>query len=322
MTIRAPVIGAVDVGSNTVKMTVARRRPDGTLQTLARDAETVRLGAGLAVRGSLADDRVEAALAALTRFAAVARDQGATRLVGVATEATRRASNGAEFLRRVRDETGWELAAITGDEEAAMTFRGLALEIDLTGPVTVADIGGGSTEVIVAVDGEIRSATSLRLGSGALTDLLDPADPPTVADLDACTVAALDILTVGGVTGGIGGRLVAVGGTGEYLARLVPDAHHVTGVEIEAALARCGEEPAAALAAHLGIQGARARVLPAGIAIVRALDRLLRPSHVEVARSGLRAGLLLHTFDMMDGGAASLEARPDATGLGTVPAGG
>ncbi|MDQ3513875.1 MAG: hypothetical protein M3462_09465 [Chloroflexota bacterium] len=297
---RSAVVGAVDVGSNTVKLTVARRRSDGTLRVLAADAETVRLGAGLAERGTLAGDRVDAALVALTRFGEIARSHGATRLVGVATEATRRASNGGEFLRRVRDETGWDLLAISGEDEAALTFRGLAIEVDLAGAVVVADIGGGSTEVIHADDGVIRSTTSLRLGSGALTDLLVPADPPTVADVDACTAAALDILRQGGVAGGRGGRLIAVGGTGEYLARLVPDAHRVIGAEVETALARCREMPAAMLATHLGIQEARARVLPAGIAIVRALQQVLRPIYIEVARSGIRAGLLLDTFERMD----------------------
>ena len=298
---RESVVGAVDVGSNTVKLTVARRAPDGTLDVLAEDAETVRLGAGVAARGSLAEDRVDAAMVALARFAATAGAMGATRLIGVATEATRRASNGPEFLRRVRDETGWDLLAITGDEEAALTFRGLALEVDLAGQVTVADIGGGSTEIIDAVDGEIQSAVSLRLGSGALTDLVDPADPPTTADIEACVTAALDTLASGGVHGGSGGRLIAVGGTGQYLARLVPDAHRVGTADIGRALDRCREVPAAALALRLGIQEARARVLPAGIAIVRALDQTVRPAHVQVARSGLRAGLLLEAFDAMVG---------------------
>ncbi|HEV2108842.1 MAG TPA: hypothetical protein VGR16_11310, partial [Thermomicrobiales bacterium] len=94
-------------------------------------------------------------------------------------------------------------------------------------------------------------------------------------------------------------RLIAVGGTGEYLARLVPDAHDVGSAEIETALGLCRELPSDRLAARLGIPPARARVLPAGISIVRALMDRLRPERVEVARSGIRTGLLLAAFAEM-----------------------
>ncbi|MBA2277136.1 MAG: hypothetical protein H0W06_05175 [Chloroflexia bacterium] len=303
-----PVVGVVDAGSNTVKLTVARPGRDGGVDELAAAAETVRLGAGLARSGVLAVDRIEAAMAALHDFAAIARRYGATRLVGVATEAIRRAANGPAFLDRVRAETGWEIAVISGDEEAALTFRGLALDVDLTGMVVVADIGGGSTEVIVAESGTIQHAHSTALGSGALTDALVPSDPPTAAELDACAVAATAVLAAIPLPTDGPVRLIAVGGTGEYLARLVSAAHHVGASEIAAALRLCREHPSHRLAMRLGIPPARARVLPAGIAIVRALADRLQPLRIEVARSGVRTGLLLATFAELDAANAASTA--------------
>jgi exopolyphosphatase/guanosine-5'-triphosphate,3'-diphosphate pyrophosphatase len=300
------VVGAVDAGSNTIKLSVARPGPNGGIEELATAAETVRLGAGIGMTGVLAVDRMDAAIAALHEFAAIARDHGATRLIGVATEATRRAGNGAAFLRRVRDETGWELTVISGDEEAALTFRGLALEVDLSGTVVVADIGGGSTEVILAESGMIGLARSLTLGSGALTDALVTADPPTGAEVDACIQAARASLVGVPLPSDGPARLIAVGGTGEYLAQLVSNARHLDVAGIEAALAICRTAPSERLAARLGIPPARARVLPAGIAIVRALVDVLRPERVEVARSGIRTGLLLAAF-------AEMESRRSST---------
>ncbi len=173
----------------------------------------------------------------------------------------------------------------------------------MSGTVVIADIGGGSTEVIVADSGTITLAQSLALGSGALTDALVASDPPTIAELHACAEAAQISLAAVPLPAGEPVRLIAVGGTGEYLARLVPDAHDVGSTEIEVALNLCRELPSDRLAARLGIPPARARVLPAGIMIVRTLMDRLRPERVEVARSGIRTGLLLATFaDMQSPG--------------------
>ena len=295
---RPRVVAAVDVGSNSVKMSVARPRPDGTLEELGGATETVRLGAGLDRTGRLADDRVEAALAALARFAAEARALGAERLIGVATEATRAAANGPDFLARAARETGWELRVVSGDQESALTFRGLAASTDVSGRIVVADIGGGSTELILAEDGAVRAARSFPLGSGRLTDALTPADPPTESDIDAMRAAAATALAPHATDLPTGPqlRLVAVGGTGEYLARLIGDGHRIDAASIDAVLAQLTRVTAAAVAADLGVAEARARVLPAGIAIVRVLVDRIRPGRIEVARSGIRAGLLLAAF--------------------------
>ena len=303
-----PVAAAIDIGSNSIKMTVARVRPGGP-EEIASMSETVRLGAGLETSGRLAEDRIEAALATLRRFAHEARTRGAERLVAVATEATRAAANGPAFLDRVRRDTGIDVRSIDGNEEAALTFRGLAASTDVSGCVVVADIGGGSTELIVAVDGEVRAARSLPIASGRLTDRLVPSDPPTSVQLAACRAAATGAIASVAeeltLPRGEATRLIVVGGTGEYLARLVPAARSITPAAIEDVLERFSRTPAADLALALGIAEARARVLPAGVAIVAALHDGLAPTQTEVARSGIRAGLLLATFDELEARVAS-----------------
>jgi exopolyphosphatase/guanosine-5'-triphosphate,3'-diphosphate pyrophosphatase len=281
-------------------MTLARRRASDGIDEFAWFSETVRLGAGLDRSGRLADDRIEAALVTLRRFAHEATAHGATHIHAVATEAVRVATNGAPFIARIREETGIVVRLIDGDEEAALTFRGLAASTDLSGSFVVADIGGASTEIIAATDGHVREARSLALGSGRLTDRFVVNDPPWPAEVAACRASASDsfsaILSEFALSAVAAERLVVVGGTGEYLGRLVGDERAISRSAIESVLGRLVSLTAAALAGELAIAEARARVLPAGIAIVAALTDNLGPGRIEVARSGIRAGLLLDAF--------------------------
>jgi exopolyphosphatase/guanosine-5'-triphosphate,3'-diphosphate pyrophosphatase len=289
-------VAAFDVGSNSIKMTVGRPDgADGVDEFLWRSA-TVRLGEGIERTGRLAEDRVEAALTVLREFAAEARRAGAARLVGVATEATRVAANGEEFLAQVRDDIGVDLEAISGERETELTFRGLKASISLDGDIVVADVGGGSTEVISAPGGAFEWGRSIPVGSGRLTDRLVHADPPQADEITACRDAAGAALAALPLTAGPIDRLIAVGGTGEYLVRLVPAGGPATIEDLDDVLTRLTMTRAATLATLLEIPEARARVLPAGIAIVRELAERTRARATEGARSGIRTGLLLAVF--------------------------
>ncbi|MDQ3692915.1 MAG: hypothetical protein M3464_04730 [Chloroflexota bacterium] len=300
-----PTLAAVDIGSNSIKMTVARRQTDGTLRELAWRSEVVRLGAGIDQSGRLADDRVAAALATLGRFATDAKRLGASRLIGVATEAVRVAANGPSFLDRVRREFGIEVSIIGGEREAELSFRGLAASVDLSGEVIVADIGGGSTEIIVAREGQMAGTGSVPVGSGRLTDRFVVEDPPTTAELEHCRESALTALrplqaTLVALPGALV-RMILVGGTGEYLGRMAPDSSRILPTDVAMILRRCTEMTAAMLAAELQIPEARARVLPAGFAVVAALIDLVAPRAIGVGQSGIRTGLLLEAFAEMTG---------------------
>jgi exopolyphosphatase/guanosine-5'-triphosphate,3'-diphosphate pyrophosphatase len=295
---RDRIIAAFDLGSNTIKMTVARRSNASVsnIEEFLWRSETVRLGSGIDKTGELAPDRIDAALDALTRFSAEARDAGATRLLGVATEATRIARNGEAFLGRVADETGIEIQSVTGDREASLTFLGLNGVVDLSGVVVVADIGGGSTEIIIAKSEKIQWAQSFALGSGRLTDRHVHHDPPTVEEIADAGAEAGEILSAAPVAQARGGRLIVVGGTGEYLDRLIPEDAPRDPHALDEVLERLTTIPSAQLSSSLMIPEARARVLPAGVAIARSVAELMQPASFEAASSGIRRGLLLAAF--------------------------
>jgi exopolyphosphatase/guanosine-5'-triphosphate,3'-diphosphate pyrophosphatase len=289
------VLAAFDIGSNSIKMTLARRAGNG-IDEFAWKTETVRLGQGVDATGSLAPDRIEAGLTALRSFSDFARQQGASRLIGVATEATRIASNGQAFLERVTAETGIELALITGGREAELTFLGLDGVVDLTGDVLVADIGGGSTEIILAVDRHVRFSQSFPVGSGRLTEQFVRTDPPTMAELAACRTSANNVLRAAPFEEAPRARLFITGGTGDYSFRMIPAGTLVDASVIDGLLREMTAVPAKKLAKRLAIPIARAAVLPAGVAVVRGLIELARPSEIQAAQSGIRRGLLLAAF--------------------------
>ena len=289
------VIAAFDIGSNSIKMTLAWQS-DGGIEEFGWRSETVRLGQGVAVTGSLAADRMSAGLDSLRRFSAFARQQGATRLIGVATEATRIAANGPAFLERVTSETGIELTSISGDREAELTFLGLNGLVDLSGSVVVADIGGGSTEIIIACDREIAYSRSYPIGSGRLTDQFVRADPPNAGELDACRAYAADLLAGAPFNLVRRPRLFITGGTGEYSFRMIPAGVRANAGTFDGLLREMTRISSAELAKRLSIAEARSRVLPAGIAVVRAVVELSQPNEMRAVQSGIRRGLLLAAF--------------------------
>ena len=295
-------LAAIDIGSNSIKLTVARRLRDG-MEEFFWSSETVRLGEGMEATGRLGEARMAAATDTLARFAETARELGAERTLAVATEAIRVAANGSEFLAAVVRATGIEAAIVDGDREAALTFAGLAATVDLRGSMVVADIGGASTELIVALDGLVLGARSFPIGSGRLTDRFVREDPPLPSELTRCRGAAA--ATVAGepttmpLPAGAGVRLTLVGGTGEYLGKLVDVEQGITAAAVERVLDRLAGVPASALAVELAVVEARARVLPAGVAIAAAVADLVRPDAIGVARSGIRAGLLLEAFGLV-----------------------
>lgn len=286
-------------------MTVGRPDGRGGIEQLAWASEVVRLGEGAEATGRLDEGRIAAAIEALQRFAARATALGAAAIVAVATEATRAAANGEEFLDRVRNETGIAVRLVDGDEEAALTFRGLASELDLGGSTAIADIGGGSTELIAAVDGAMASARSLALGSGRLTERLVQEDPPRAEELAACEAEASRIVGAAlremALPAGSMDRLVLVGGTPEYLVRLLPEGQPLDEAAVRGVLSTLTTLTAEEVSERIDVPVARAKVLPAGVAIVAAITQLIVPEAIEVAHSGVRAGLLLETFEEDEG---------------------
>jgi exopolyphosphatase / guanosine-5'-triphosphate,3'-diphosphate pyrophosphatase len=167
------LLGAIDVGTNSIHLIVVELDPRfGTSRTVLKAREMVRLGGGDALaRKHLSRRAVERGVAAIARFADAARKAGASEIRAVATSAVREASNGDEFVAAVRAASGVSLEVLSDVEEARLIHLGVSRGYPLYDKVAcIVDIGGGSTEFIVANVDRAFFLHSVRIGSLRLYD--------------------------------------------------------------------------------------------------------------------------------------------------------
>lgn len=294
-------LAAIDIGTNTIRLLVARPQIAGdtvTLQPLADRTETVRLGHGVERTGRIAPERLERAVATVEAFRQVALTAGARAILVAATSAVRDAANGSELRERIAATSGLTVPIVDGAREAALTFIGATVGQDCGGVLVVCDLGGGSLELIAAEGGALRSATSLQLGSGRLTERHIVTDPPgreaiaaAEADARAILAPAIDSALVGRVD-----RLLIVGGTATSLLVLTPkpDGSRVLSRRrLDGAEAILTGTSVARVAADTGLDPERVRTLPAGLAIVRAVLAAYDLDAALVGAGGIREGLIV-----------------------------
>src|SRR6185295_13409879 len=163
-------IAALDIGSNSFHLMVAHVSPGGRIETLDRAKEMVRFGETLRT-GVISPDIFRKGIDALRSRKRIAERHQPDALVAVATSAVREAQNGGEFARAVRDELGIDMRVIRGQEEAHLIYLGARNALDLAGRrVALFDVGGGSTEIILADARECYFTISLKLGVLRLRD--------------------------------------------------------------------------------------------------------------------------------------------------------
>ncbi|GAA4850800.1 Ppx/GppA phosphatase family protein [Saccharopolyspora rosea] len=204
-----PRVAAIDCGTNSIRLLVADVTDSPTsggeaagtraLRDVHREMRIVRLGQGVDATGRLADEALERTRAALVDYASIAVRKGVERVRMVATSATRDAANREDFFGMVRDTLGVDAEVITGDEEARLSFTGAVGDLDpADGPFVVADIGGGSTELVVGTwDGataHVTAAHSADVGCVRLTERCLRSDPPTAEEVREAGEVARKIL--------------------------------------------------------------------------------------------------------------------------------
>ena len=169
-------ISAIDIGSNSIRQTIADVSPSGTIRVVDEMKAAPRLGAGLLETGQLNEIAIQNALIALSRMATLGSQLGVKRTEVVATSAVRDAENGKEFLERVQKETGLEVRILRGEDEARLSFRSALAHFDLgSGRAVVMDIGGGSLELALSEDGLVDRLVSMPLGAIHMSErYLDP----------------------------------------------------------------------------------------------------------------------------------------------------
>mgnify|MGYP005783640657 CR=1 FL=1 len=189
-------ISAIDVGSNSVRLMVMA---DG--KTLYKQLDTTRLGEGLANSGVLKPEAIERTARAVQLFAAAAELNGAGTPYVFATASVRSASNGGDFVKRVKQLTGIDVDVISGEEEAACGITGALRGRD----GGIIDLGGASTEITLQKGGKIVYSKSVNVGTVRLYDIagqdrqaLERAARTALKDYGNLSLAGTDMYGVGG----------------------------------------------------------------------------------------------------------------------------
>lgn len=167
---RTPLLAAIDVGSNAVRLEIARPLADGSLETLHQQRDPIRPGEGVFATGSISREVADRLLSTMRRYAALCRRDGA-RVRAVATSAIREARNGRDVVRRIREQTGIDLEVVSGREEARLICLGVLHRRPPRTRSLVIDIGGGSTEVASARGEDPIDLWSIALGAVRLTEM-------------------------------------------------------------------------------------------------------------------------------------------------------
>jgi exopolyphosphatase / guanosine-5'-triphosphate,3'-diphosphate pyrophosphatase len=283
------ILAAIDVGTNTTRLLVARV-DDGAITVLARGASMTALGKGLEEGGSIAPDRLALVSEVARRMAGEAREIGAARLVVACTAIARDAANSDELLARLREATDVEPRVVTGEEEAQLTFRGL-VAAGAPDPLLACDLGGGSLEVMGGSGGRLEWAESLPVGTRRITERFRLPDPPPLDVADAMVaLAAGHVEPVARGRSATGG--VAAGGSAVALGTLA-GSERLGRAELLAALERMAAAPTAQVARETGVSAERVRLSFAGAAILEAVRRAFDLDALLVSEAGMREGLLL-----------------------------
>ena len=323
-----PMLAAIDIGSNTIHIVVARCKP-GDLDIVEDQVELVRIGESVTATGAISAEKRDAAIAVLRQYRALAEQHSAEQIFTVATEAIRKASNSEELLEEIKRETGLEVLLISGNAEATLSFYGATYEESKQpgAPVRIAvmDLGGGSTELVTARNMHITWRTSLPIGSGWLHDRYLPGDPPTPDDLSVARTFLRTYLQ--GirikpqppkliVTGGSANSLLLVA---RQAFRLDPSSNRLTYDDLMRCEGLMNAFPAEEISLRYRQPIGRARILPAGALIMREVMSRLNLHEISISPHGIREGVLLAYARYGEGWLERIneEASPTTSAVGT-----
>ena len=276
------MIGVVDVGSNTVRLLVARVE-DGAIEPLDKARVRLALGAEIERTGRVSDVSVAAAAKAVRKLCSIARSRRVETLDVFLTAPGRQSANSEELVAALAREARTSVRVLTTEEEGALAYAGAVATaaVPLGQTITVCDVGGASTELAVGSPvAPPRWVHSVDLGSVRLT--ARAADLSRAREIAAAAVTAFDPPRAD--------VAFAVGGSARATRRLVGP--HLGEDELAEALRLVGTRSPRAISRRFGVDRARAEILPAGVALLAEVQRRIGLP-LNVCDGGIREGAVL-----------------------------
>ncbi len=298
-------IAAIDVGSNSIRLVVAEVLPSGGYRVLDEERENTRLAGALTATGRLDPAAADTTVSVLRNFLSIAAGYSASQIRAIGTSALRDAEDGAEFCVRVRKELKLSIEVISAAEEARLAFLSVARAFDISGrEVAVADIGGGSTEIVLASSGLVDQVYATKLGAVRVAEQCNVTGRSSEKQL----VALRDYVDAAlkkeiGKPPFVPDMLFGTGGTFTALASIIMAAQgqagqpmwgfRVTRAQIRHLVADLAHMPLEKRRKVTGLSPQRADIIVAGLAVIERIMRHLRVNVVQVHTRGVRDGLLL-----------------------------
>jgi len=299
-------IAAIDIGTNSIHMVIARSARSASFEIVEREREVVQIGRGSFRDGRLRADAVRRTILALTRFAELARRRQVDRTLCTATAAVREARNGGEFLDAAREASGVRPRVIPPDEEARLVWLGVRSAVQLDErPMLFVDIGGGSVQLAVGTRDSLLCTVAARLGALRLTETMLDEDPPARSTLQALrrhirrearpmieTVAPHRPVRLIGSSGAIHALAEAAWweDTGEAIAQL--NGHVLSTDSLARLVRRLQRMERSERETIPGIDASRAEIIvPGALVLLHVLESLDAPGIV-ISDFGVREGLV------------------------------
>jgi exopolyphosphatase/pppGpp-phosphohydrolase len=284
-------LAALDIGSNTVHVLVADV-VRGKLEEVAHYVEMPELGPHVARTGDIGA-RGATALRAMRKVLGEARRDGFETLIACATEAVRQATDREAFARQAEAVLTVPLHIISGEREAELSFLGAASRHASRREWVLIDLGGGSTEVVIARESEMIRSTKLAIGSGVLSAKF-LSDPPRPEERARLRRAALRVMA--GAPDGDVDRLVATGGTASNLPSVLARRNPpplLTTADLLQCEARLDRHRASEVARELEMPVPRVKALRGGVETLLLFLDWYGLAVLHVSHEGLRHGMLL-----------------------------
>ena len=292
-------VAAVDLGTNTTRLLVADVDDDGRVEAVVRREAITRLGESVDRRRILLPTAIARVRNILVDYRREAESLGAERVLAVGTSAVRDADNGEAFLGEVEWSYAFTTRLLSGEEEARLTLEGVASDGPLAPRTLVVDIGGGSTELVVAGDPEDETRLSTEAGSVRLTERFLHSDPPHGEELAACEAHVRSLLPRLAIDHAIGvAGTVATAAKIEREGALSVHGDRLSRERVGELLDRLAALPLAERERVHGLVSARAPVIVAGLVVLHEILVYYDIAELSVSERDLLDGVALAAAEL------------------------